>query len=192
MMITLTGHTLTVEEMKRLLLEGEGVTACPTSMQKVAECREVVEKIVEDGKVVYGITTGFGKFSDVLIQKDDVKALQHNLIQSHACGIGDPFPEEVSRGMLILRANTMLKGVSGVRPLVVNMLLEFVNRKIHPVVPQQGSLGASGDLAPLSHLALVLLGEGEVFYKGNAFMQWLLLQKKGLSQLNLKRKKVLR
>ena len=192
MMITLTGHTLTVEEMKRLLLEGEGVTACPTSMQKVAECREVVEKIVEDGKVVYGITTGFGKFSDVLIQKDDVKALQHNLIQSHACGIGDPFPEEVSRGMLILRANTMLKGVSGVRPLVVNMLLEFVNRKIHPVVPQQGSLGASGDLAPLSHLALVLLGEGEVFYKGNAFMQWLLLQKKGLSQLNLKQKKVLR
>ena len=191
MMITLTGHTLTVEEMKRLLLEGEGVTACPTSMQKVAECREVVEKIVEDGKVVYGITTGFGKFSDVLIQKDDVKALQHNLIQSHACGIGDPFPEEVSRGMLILRANTMLKGVSGVRPLVVNMLLEFVNRKIHPVVPQQGSLGASGDLAPLSHLALVLLGEGEVFYKGNAFMQWLLLQKKGLSQLNLKQKKVL-
>ena len=191
-MITLTGHTLTIEEMKRLLLEGEGVTACPTSMQKVAECREVVEKIVEDGKVVYGITTGFGKFSDVLIQKDDVKALQHNLIQSHACGIGDPFPEEVSRGMLILRANTMLKGVSGVRPLVVNMLLEFVNRKIHPVIPQQGSLGASGDLAPLSHLALVLLGEGEVFYKGNVFMRWLLLQKKGLSQLNLKRKKVWR
>ena len=97
--------------------------------------------------------------------------------------------EEVSRGMLILRANTMLKGVSGVRPLVVNMLLEFVNRKIHPVVPQQGSLGASGDLAPLSHLALVLLGEGEVFYKGNAFMQWLLLQKKGLSQLNLKQRR---
>lgn len=191
-MITLTGHTLTVEEMKRLLLEGEGVTACPNSMQKVAECREVVEKIVEDGKVVYGITTGFGKFSDVLIQKDDVKALQHNLIQSHACGIGDPFPEEVSRGMLILRANTMLKGVSGVRPLVVNMLLEFVNRKIHPVVPQQGSLGASGDLAPLSHLALVLLGEGEVFYKENEFMRWLLLQKKDLNLLNLKQKKVLR
>lgn len=136
-MVTLTGHSLTVEEMKRLLFEREGVTACPDSMQKVAECREAVEKIVEDGKVVYGITTGFGKFSDVLIQKEDVKELQHNLIQSHACGVGDPFPEEVSRGMLILRANTMLKGVSGVRPLVVNMLLELVNRNIHPVIPQR-------------------------------------------------------
>ncbi|MGF9940010.1 histidine ammonia-lyase [Bacillus anthracis] len=187
-MITLTGHTLTIEEMKRLLLEGEGVTACPTSMQKVAECREVVEKIVEDGKVVYGITTGFGKFSDVLIQKDDVKALQHNLIQSHACGIGDPFPEEVSRGMLILRANTMLKGVSGVRPLVVNMLLEFVNRKIHPVVPQQGSLGASGDLAPLSHLALVLLGEGEVFYKGKRVHAMVALTEEGLEPIELEAK----
>lgn len=187
-MITLTGHTLTIEEMKRLLLEGEGVTACPTSMQKVAECREVVEKIVEDGKVVYGITTGFGKFSDVLIQKDDVKALQHNLIQSHACGIGEPFPEEVSRGMLILRANTMLKGVSGVRPLVVNMLLEFVNRKIHPVVPQQGSLGASGDLAPLSHLALVLLGEGEVFYKGKRVHAMVALTEEGLEPIELEAK----
>ncbi|ATI53869.1 histidine ammonia-lyase [Bacillus tropicus] len=187
-MITLTGHTLTIEEMKRLLLEGDGVTACPNSMQKVAECREVVEKIVEDGKVVYGITTGFGKFSDVLIQKDDVKALQHNLIQSHACGIGDPFPEEVSRGMLILRANTMLKGVSGVRPLVVNMLLEFVNRKIHPVVPQQGSLGASGDLAPLSHLALVLLGEGEVFYKGKRVHAMVALTEEGLEPIELEAK----
>lgn len=187
-MITLTGHSLTLQEMKRIMLEGEQVTACSNSMQKVTECRQAVEQIVEEGKVVYGITTGFGKFSDVLIQKEDVKALQHNLIQSHACGVGEPFSEEVSRAMLVLRANTMLKGISGVRPLVVNMLLELVNRQIHPVVPQQGSLGASGDLAPLSHLALALLGEGEVFYKGERVHTMVALTKEGLEPITLEAK----
>src|SRR5690606_17328685 len=92
--------------------------------------------------------------------------LQLNLIRSHACGVGDPFPEIVSRAMVLLRANALLKGFSGVRPVVIERLLDLINADIHPVIPQQGSLGASGDLAPLSHLALVLIGEGEVFYKG--------------------------
>ncbi|MFD3445644.1 histidine ammonia-lyase [Microbacteriaceae bacterium 4G12] len=187
-MITLTGHSLTLQEMVRLLDEHEQVKACENSMQKVAECRKAVDKIVAQDKVVYGITTGFGKFSDVLIQKEDVQALQYNLIQSHACGIGQPFPEIVSRAMLILRANTLLKGISGVRTIVVERLLELINKEIHPVIPQQGSLGASGDLAPLSHLALVLLGEGEVFYKGERVPAMTALMKEGISPITLEAK----
>jgi histidine ammonia-lyase len=184
-MITLTGHTLTIEEMKQLLLTDEHVKACSNSMEKVAQCRETVEKIVEDGKIVYGITTGFGKFSDVFIQKSDVKKLQRNLILSHACGVGDPFPEHVSRGMLILRANTLLKGISGVRPVVIERLLALVNHRIHPIIPQQGSLGASGDLAPLSHLTLALLGEGEVFYKGQRVSAITALKEEGIEPIAL-------
>jgi histidine ammonia-lyase len=187
-MITLTGHSLHVRQMAKVLYENEEVKACEQSMQKVAECRQAVEQIVNDGKVVYGITTGFGKFSDVLIQKEDVEALQYNLILSHACGVGEPFPEIVSRAMLVLRANTLLKGFSGVRPVVVEMLLELVNRNIHPIIPQQGSLGASGDLAPLSHLALVLMGEGEVFYNGERVHAMVALTKEGLTPITLQAK----
>ncbi len=165
-MITLTGHSLTLSEINKLLFAGEKVIASAESIKKVNESRKAVEKIVQAEKIVYGITTGFGKFSDVLIDKDDVESLQLNLIYSHACGVGEPFPEIVSRAMLILRANTLLKGFSGIRPALIEQLLKLVNAHIHPIIPQQGSLGASGDLAPLSHLALVLIGEGDVFYKG--------------------------
>jgi len=184
-MITLTGNTLTIEEMKQLLFTDAQIKPCSDSMEKVKECREVVERIVVEGKIIYGITTGFGKFSDVFIQKSDVKELQRNLILSHACGVGDPFPEDVSRGMLILRANTLLKGISGVRPLVIDRLLDLINHRIHPVIPQQGSLGASGDLAPLSHLALALFGEGEVFYKGARTPAKVALKEEGLEPIDL-------
>lgn len=165
-MVVLTGNTLTLEEMKAILFQGEKVSASDTSWLRVEESRRAVEKIVEENRVVYGITTGFGKFSDVFIDGTNVEELQLNLIHSHACGIGEPFPELVSRAMLVLRANALLKGFSGVRKIVIERLMEFVNKGIHPVVPSQGSLGASGDLAPLSHLVLPLLGEGKVFYKG--------------------------
>ncbi|TKC19526.1 histidine ammonia-lyase [Robertmurraya kyonggiensis] len=165
-MVVLTGHSLTLDGMKRLLFEREKVSASSESWKKVEESRKAVEQIVQENRVVYGITTGFGKFSDVLIDPENVEELQLNLIHSHACGVGEPFPELASRAMLVLRANALLKGYSGVRKVVIERLLEFVNKEIHPIVPQQGSLGASGDLAPLSHLVLPLLGEGEVFYKG--------------------------
>ncbi|MBU7594417.1 histidine ammonia-lyase [Metabacillus halosaccharovorans] len=165
-MVTLTGQTLTFAEVQKVLFDKGKVVYSEESMRKVQESRKAVEKIVAEERIVYGITTGFGKFSDVLIGKDDVEALQLNLIRSHACGIGEPFPEVVSRAMILLRANALLKGFSGVRPVVIERLLDLLNSEIHPVIPQQGSLGASGDLAPLSHLALVLIGEGEVFYKG--------------------------
>ncbi|WP_078549930.1 histidine ammonia-lyase [Litchfieldia alkalitelluris] len=165
-MVILTGYTLTLEEIKRVVYDNEIVVASKDSMEAVEKSRKAVDKIVESKKVIYGITTGFGKFADVYIDCSDVEELQLNLIHSHACGVGDPFPELVSRAMILLRTNALLKGYSGVRTEVIEILIDLVNAGIHPVIPQQGSLGASGDLAPLSHLALVLMGEGEVVYQG--------------------------
>ena len=165
-MIELTGDSLTMEKIRRVCYDGETVQIASQSMEKVYASRKAVEKIVAKKQTIYGINTGFGKFSDVTIAEGDVAPLQLNLIRSHACGIGDPFPEVVSRAMILLRLNALLKGYSGVRPVLVEKLLELLNKRVHPVIPQQGSLGASGDLAPLSHLALVLIGEGEVFDQG--------------------------
>ncbi|WP_301107972.1 histidine ammonia-lyase [Sporosarcina sp.] len=187
-MIELTGRTLTIEEAREVLVNGVQVKASEESMKAVQKSREAVEKIVEEGKVVYGITTGFGKFSDVLIEPENTEALQLNLIHSHACGIGEPFPEMVSRGMTLLRANALLKGFSGIRPVVIERLLDLVNANIHAVIPQQGSLGASGDLAPLSHLALVLMGEGEVFYKGERMESMKAMSREGIEPVTLKAK----
>lgn len=183
--VVLNGQTLNFSEVHRILYHGDKVTYSEESMRKVQESRRAVEKIVAEERIVYGITTGFGKFSDVFIDKDDVGALQLNLIRSHACGVGDPFPEVVSRAMTLLRANALLKGFSGVRPIVIERLLDLVNAHIHPVIPQQGSLGASGDLAPLSHLALVLLGEGEAFYKGARIPAKEALAQEGIDPISL-------
>ena len=187
-MITLTGESLTLEQMKEVLYRGQKVRASEKSMEAVKKSREAVDRIVSESRVVYGITTGFGKFSDVLIDKNHVQDLQLNLIRSHACGVGEPFPEIVSKAMVLLRANALLKGFSGVRPIIIETLLELVNLEIIPVIPQQGSLGASGDLAPLSHLALVLIGEGEVFYKGNQMEAISALQQEGILPVTLEAK----
>jgi histidine ammonia-lyase len=187
-MITLTGNSLTLEDMKRVLFNRETVIAAPESMDAVKKSREAVEKIVAQQKIVYGINTGFGKFSDVRIGEVHVRDLQLNLIRSHACGVGEPFPKTVCKAMLLLRANALLKGFSGVRPLVIEMLMELLNREIIPIVPSQGSLGASGDLAPLSHLALVLIGEGEVIYKGQRMISLDALKKEGMVPITLEAK----
>lgn len=165
-MIILTGSDLTLKDMKNIIYGDEDVSIHPSSMEKVKKSRKAVEKIVSTGKTVYGINTGFGKFSDVLIPDKNVDELQLHLIRSHACGMGENFPIEVSKAMVVLRLNALIKGFSGVRPCVVERLRDLANEGMIPVVPSQGSLGASGDLAPLSHLALVLVGEGEVHYKG--------------------------
>lgn len=164
-MIELTGNTLTIDEIDRVVFGGENVTASEGSLKNVTESRKAVERIVSDEKVVYGITTGFGKFSNVFIRSEDTDELQLNLIRSHACGVGPDFPESVSRAMLLLRANTLLKGYSGVSIEIVDMLIAMLNAGVHPIIPQQGSLGASGDLVPLAHLALTLVGEGNAAYK---------------------------
>ncbi|MEH7118167.1 histidine ammonia-lyase [Neobacillus vireti] len=187
-MITLTGNDLSLEQINEVLFANKKVTASMKSMEAVQKSREAVEKIVSESRVVYGITTGFGKFSDVLIDKKHVLDLQLNLIRSHACGVGDPFPEVVSKATVLLRANALLKGYSGIRPIIIETLLALVNSDIIPVIPQQGSLGASGDLAPLSHLALVLIGEGEVFYKGQRINSLAALQKEGILPVTLEAK----
>ena len=140
----------------------------PEALRRIAASREVVERAVAVGAVVYGVTTGFGRFSDVVLPPADAKTLQRNLIVSHATGVGPPFGADIVRGMLLLRANALALGHSGVRPAVVETLIEMLNRGVHPVVPQQGSLGASGDLAPLAHLALVAIGEGLAHVPGRS------------------------
>ena len=165
-MIELTGSSLRLDQMKAILYGESGVTLNKEALDRVKKSRQAVEKIVRGGRTVYGINTGFGKFSDVKIDEKDTKALQLHLIRSHACGVGEPFPEIVSRAMVVLRLNALLKGFSGIRAEVLERFAYMVNNRIHPVIPQQGSLGASGDLAPLSHLALVLLGEGFVWQDG--------------------------
>lgn len=188
MMVELTGRSLTLAQAKQVIDEKVFVTLSQESMDRVKKSREAVERIVKEKRVVYGINTGFGKFSDVLIDPEDVEELQLNLIHSHACGVGDPFPENVSRAMLLLRANALLKGYSGVRPVIVERLVEFLNKEIHPVVPQQGSLGASGDLAPLSHLALALMGEGQVHYRGEIHDTLTVLSKENIFPIQLQAK----
>ncbi|WP_084500779.1 histidine ammonia-lyase [Halalkalibacillus halophilus] len=159
----LKGYGLTLQEVQEVVYNYEHVTISDEALEGVRDSRRLVEEKIEQHEVIYGINTGFGKFSDIEINACDVNELQLHLIHSHACGVGEPFKEEVSRTMLLLRANALLKGFSGVRPVLIERLVDFLNYKIHPVIPSQGSLGASGDLAPLAHLALVLIGEGEVF-----------------------------
>lgn len=161
-MVELTGNTLTIDELKRICYDGEKVTIAKDSMELVKDSRKAVERIIKEKKNIYGINTGFGKFSDVTIEEEDMQELQLNLIRSHACGVGKPFAEKISRAMMVLRLNALIKGYSGVREELIRMLEALINHHIHPVIPEQGSLGASGDLAPLAHLALVLIGEGFV------------------------------
>jgi len=134
--------------------------------RKMSDSRKHVESVVDESRVVYGITTGFGRFADVVISADETRELQQNLILSHACGTGPAFSEREVRGMMLLRANALAKGYSGVRIRVVDTLLKMLNEGIHPVIPQQGSVGASGDLAPLAHLVLVMIGRGKATHRG--------------------------
>jgi histidine ammonia-lyase len=187
-MIKLTGNTLTIEEAHKVIYEKEKLFIPIEVWEKVNASRQAVENIVSKQEVVYGITTGFGKFSDVRIHPDDVEDLQLHLIRSHACGVGDPFPEHVSRAMVLLRINALLKGFSGIRKSVLELLIDLVNHEIHPVVPQQGSLGASGDLAPLSHIALVLVGEGEVIYQNKRMPSLEAFHQTGLTPIKLSAK----
>ncbi|MFD1019818.1 histidine ammonia-lyase [Thalassobacillus hwangdonensis] len=187
-MIELNGESLKLSAIKKVCIDGMPVSLSEKSLQKVRKSRKIVEAIVSEGKTVYGINTGFGKFSDVPINEKDVHDLQLHLIRSHACGIGENFPEVVSRAMVLLRLNALLKGFSGVREEIVERLSDLLNMGIHPVVPSQGSLGASGDLAPLSHLALVLIGEGSVHYKGDIVPTETAYEKEGLLPIVLQAK----
>ncbi|MGZ4112589.1 MAG: histidine ammonia-lyase, partial [Tumebacillaceae bacterium] len=186
--VVLDGEQLTPELVAAVAFENVEVVLCDEAYKRVVKCREMVEELVATGKVVYGVTTGFGKFSDVHISPQDAAQLQVNLIRSHACAVGTPLPEPTVRALMMLRANALAKGHSGIRPETLQLLVDCINHRIHPVVPEQGSLGASGDLAPLSHLALVLMGEGEAFYQGQRMSGAEALAKAGLQPITLQAK----
>lgn len=164
--VIIDGNSLTIEDFINVVRKNYIVQLSEEAVERVTKSRKIVDKFVNEEKVVYGITTGFGKFSDVFISKDKTKKLQRNLIVSHACGVGEPLNEEIVRGIMLLRANALSKGFSGIRLSTLNTLLDMLNKGVHPVIPEKGSLGASGDLAPLAHMVLVMLGEGEAYYHG--------------------------
>lgn len=164
--VYLNGYNLTLDEWEQVVFHHRPVQLEPTAIAAMERSRAMVDEAIRRGDVIYGITTGFGKFSDTVIDRSQSEELQYNLIRSHACGVGEPLSEEIVRGMMVLRANALARGYSGIRPSTVKALIQLLNDGIHPVIPSQGSLGASGDLAPLAHMTLPLIGEGEVFYRG--------------------------
>lgn len=186
--LLLSGQPLSLDEISQVALEGRVAALDPAALPRLRASRAVVDGLLARGATVYGVNTGFGKLSDVKIEPGEVQALQRNLVRSHACGVGDPLPEPEVRAMLLLRANVLAKGFSGVRPVVVETLLELVNRGIHPVVPARGSVGASGDLAPLAHLALAMIGEGMVLLEGRPMPAAMAMLKTGLKPLVLEAK----
>jgi len=164
--LVLTGNDLTIEDCSNYLTHHQSVKIADTAVQKMQNARTVVEKAIKTGKTIYGVNTGFGKLADVRIENENLAQLQINLVRSHAAGVGEPLDTDLVRLMMLLKANALAKGYSGNRPVVAQRLVDMLNNDIRPVIPSKGSVGASGDLAPLAHLALCLIGEGEVAYRG--------------------------
>ena len=186
--VTVGSHNLSVEEIVKVAREYMLVSLDEASRKKIKEARQTVEEIILEEKTVYGINTGFGNLCDVVISKDKRRELQSNLIAGHAAGVGTALDQETVRAIMLLRINTLAVGHSGVREEVIDQLIEMLNRKVHPVIPSQGSLGASGDLAPLSHMALALTGKGEAFWEGKRLNSNEALKAAGLEPIELKEK----
>lgn len=186
--IEIDGEHLTIEQVVEVARHYKKVTLSPAARIRLETCEKAVRILVEKDEPIYGINTGFGPFREKKISREQVEQLQVNLIRSHSVGTGDPFPEEVVRAAIMIRANTIAKGYSGARPLIVETLLNLLNKRVTPFVPEKGSVGASGDLAPLSHLTLVLMGEGEAFYQGERMPGKKALQKAGITPVELKAK----
>ena len=184
-MLQLNGQPLTLQQIADVAKGREQVVLAAGARARVEKARHVVEDIVAQGRTVYGVNTGFGKLSDVSIDKSDLVQLQLNLVRSHSVGLGAPLPEDEARAMVLLRANVLASGFSGARPLVIDTLIEMLERGVTPVIPEKGSVGASGDLAPLAHLALAAIGEGEVFYKGERLPAAIGLQRAAIQPLHL-------
>jgi histidine ammonia-lyase len=184
----LTGRSLSLSEIAQVAHGSVSIEVAAAAHGKVHESRKVIEDIVTQGGVVYGVNTGFGKLSEVHIAAEELRQLQLNLVRSHACGIGRPLSAPEVRAMVLLRANVLALGLSGIRLEVIELLCELLNRGVVPVIPEKGSVGASGDLAPLAHLSLTLIGEGEAFYEGERMPSSDALQKAGLKPVTLEAK----
>jgi histidine ammonia-lyase len=164
--VLIDGEHLTLEQVLEVAEERAKVKVSPSVEKKVKRSRDFIEKALERGEKIYGVTTGFGLLSDQVIDHSQIEDLQKNLIRSHSVGVGPNFDEVTTRAIMVLRANVIAMGYSGVRMEVLKGLVDMINRGVHPLVPEQGSVGASGDLAPLAHLAAVLMGEGEAIFNG--------------------------
>src|SRR5215203_2906062 len=184
-MLQLSGQQLTLQQIVDIAEGREEVVLAAEARARVERARQVVQDIVTQGRTVYGVNTGFGKLSDVSIDRADLIQLQLNLVRSHSCGLGDPLSEAEARAMLLLRANVLASGFSGARPLVIETLIAMLEKDVTPVIPAKGSVGASGDLAPLAHLALAAIGEGEVFYKGERLAAAIALERAQIAPLKL-------
>ncbi len=189
--IILDGESLTFEHVLAVAYGKSGeprVVLAEGAKANVQRAADAVDTLLERGEIAYGITTGFGAFKDKIISREEVELLQRNVVVSHAVGVGDPFDVPTVRAIMLIRANTLARGFSGIRLETLELILEFLNRGIHPVIPEKGSLGASGDLAQLAHFACVLIGEGKAEYAGEIFSGAEGLQKAGVSPVTLKAK----
>ena len=184
----LSGRPLSLDDVAAVAYGREPVQIAAPARSRILASRKVIDDIVARDAVVYGVSTGFGKLADVRIPRQEIGTLQLNLVRSHACGIGQPLSEPEVRAMILLRANVLALGFSGIRSEVIQLLCEMLNRRVHPVVPEKGSVGASGDLAPLAHLALTLIGEGEAFFDGERMPSGDALKRAKLKSLELEAK----
>jgi len=183
--VVLDGQPLTLAEIEAVSLAACPVAIAPAALTRVAASRALIEEILAAGDTVYGVNTGFGKLSDVRIPSGSLAQLQTNLVRSHSAGVGRPLSEPEVRAMLLLRANVLAKGFSGTRPALLELLVALLNAGVHPVIPEKGSVGASGDLAPLAHLALVVIGEGAALYRGEKLPGAEALRRAGLEPIQL-------
>ncbi|MCA1556958.1 MAG: histidine ammonia-lyase [Acidobacteria bacterium] len=187
-MLELDGQRLSLEEVETVAHKRASVRLTVNARSRADEARRAVERIIAERRIVYGVNTGFGKLSDVHIPDAELRELQLNLVRSHACGVGRPLAESETRAMMLLRANVIALGLSGARVEVMELLLLMLERGVHPIIPEKGSVGASGDLAPLAHLALVLIGEGEAVYEGERMAGGDALRHAGLRPVELEAK----
>lgn len=186
--IFLDGETLKLEDVIAVARNFQRVELAEQAREKMTGSRKLVEQWVAEKQIIYGITTGFGSLQNEIIPAEDVEQLQENILLSHAAGIGEALPEETVRAMMLLRGNALAKGYSGIRIEVVERLLEMLNKRVHPVIPSKGSVGSSGDLAPLSHMALILIGRGRAIYKDEQFGGAEALSRAGIEAVSLKAK----
>src|SRR6266851_6189758 len=187
-MVVLDGDHLSIEDVISVAAGADAVSLAPLSIEKMLRSRAVVERLAVADAPVYGVNTGVGLLADVRVPQADLEQLQRNVIRSHAAGVGDPLARDEVRAMMLIRANVLAKGFSGIRPVVAERLCDLLNRGVTPVVPARGSVGASGDLAPLAHMALVLIGEGEAEFEGTSIPGAEALRRAGLAPLTLQSK----
>ena len=184
----LAGEPLSLVQIAQVAVDGARVEIAESAYDRIRVSRRIIEEITEGDTIVYGVNTGFGKLADVRIARGDLRQLQLNLVRSHACGVGAPLSEAEVRAMILLRANVLALGFSGIRLEVLQLLTEMLNRRVHPMIPEKGSVGASGDLAPLAHLSLALVGEGESFFEGERLPSATALSRAGVTPVVLEAK----